>query len=176
MVDGYRGEGRLISRSARACLYARSCDLPGDEDGNGDADCDDRACMNTEACGPYPPSACEPDVITDLTLDELYVSNNEGAPRQTVGSCAGRGREQVYRFSPATSGVYCASTSARSTTRCSIYAECADPGRIACNDDFDRIRAAITFEADEGEPLFIFADSFRGDLANICSRSLRVSV
>ena len=167
IVDGYRGEGDfeiMISEGACPPIPREDCSQPGDEDGNGDADCDDRACMNTEMCGPYPPEACAPEAITELILNDDYVSNNEDAPRQTLGSCAGRGREQVYRFVPETSGTYCANTfGSEYDTVLYIRSECADPEtELVCNDDFDGIRAAVTFEAEAQEPLFIFADSFRG--------------
>lgn len=166
IIDGYRREGAFeLTLSEGSCTPPprEDCNEPGDEDNNGDADCDDRACANTEVCATNPPSACDELNIDEISLNRIYEANNEEAPREARGSCAGRGGERVYRFMPTESGTYCATTSGSEyDTVLYIRSECTMPDtELVCNDDFDGNRAAVTFEAEALTPYFVFVDSFR---------------
>ena len=101
-MDGFNASG-MYTLSIQPCsdvpVAAERCDVIGDEDANGLADCADPACFFDLIClfGPDP-SACDPLALEVITDFGSYQGSTLGAPSVDRGSCAGGGSERVYQL------------------------------------------------------------------------------
>ena len=165
IVDGFRREGAFtltISEGVCEPPPTEDCSQPGDEDGNGLADCEDRACIDTQMCTMEVPSVCEPSSLTTVGVG-TYTASALDAPQEVRGSCAGRGSEVAFIFTPEEERAYCLNTLGSTyDTVLYVRSECADAeSELACNDDFNGFNAAITLDATAQTPYFVFIDNFR---------------
>ncbi len=168
IVDGYRHEGEytlMISEGECPPAPEEICDQEGDEDFDGREGCEDFDCRFAESCLTDIPSACELDMMRDLSLGEVVSGSSMGAPMDLRGRCAGNGPEVVYRFIAPDDGDYCV-TSAGSEYDTVLYvrSQCFQPdSELGCNDDFNNIAATLSLRGEMGIEYFIILDSFRDE-------------
>ena len=170
-VEGYRGEGRYtLTFSEGECPPAPEelCDVPGDEDFDGREGCEDFDCRFEEECITEIPLACDPSQLSTLSEGEVLIGSNEEAPSDLRGSCAGVGREVVYRFDPTETGTYCIKTEGSEyDTVLYVRRQCYQPdSEVVCNDDFNDRTAAVTLEANVEETYYVILDTFRDEIGS----------
>ena len=146
------------------------CDLDGDEDLDGLADCDDPDCANALRCSMDPPPAdpgvaCEEALIVPIEGAGSYPGSTIGAPSSLFASCGGDadGAEVVHRFSSAAGGQFCASTSGSSfDTVLHIRSSCNEAlSEFGCDDDGAGAGASrLEFEVDPGGTAFLIVDGY----------------
>ncbi len=139
-----------------------------DNDGNGDIDCDDRACLSDPVCVTF--DTCpEIDLGSDLG-EAIYEGTTVGAGTDSFGTCGATGSAAGGALAPDVTHVWTAPTDGTFTfttagsaydTLMYAYTECG--GEVfACNDDVGGgLRtSSLTFGFEAGEEVILVVDGW----------------
>ena len=166
-VDSYGQSGEYtLDLSVGDCAprnIPERCDLSGDEDQNGLADCDDPVCADSIECiGPISALACDSSVLIPIDAWGTYVGDSSNAPSGESGSCGNTtGREQVYAVTPPSEGLMCAQVTMASFD-VTLYARlvCADPSsEVTCSEPDDTQITQVELSAESDVIYYFVIDS-----------------
>lgn len=119
-------------------------------------------CVNCNSCAP---DVCD-SVTTTPPSGGTFFGFTAG-PDSTSGLCGGSGPEDVYEWTPASSGLAHVDTCGSSfDTMLYVRELSCDPfaRELACNDDSDcGLQSRITFNVQAGTTYYVFVDGFGGD-------------
>lgn len=146
------------------CYVPEDCEMPGDEDGNGAADCEDPAC--SAKCTAMLDMACmKAEAITLAAGSVTKMGDTSAGSNLFVSSCTGSGaNEQIYHLTaPANqAGVVTLTLSSALDFGFYIRKECADPAaELNCTDlVFAGSDEVASLSLAKGESIFVFVDAF----------------
>jgi hypothetical protein len=164
-VDSFGRDGDYtISLSVGACeprSTPERCDLVGDEDLNGLADCDDPACAELIEClTPIGALACDPSALIPLDTWGTYMGDSSGAPSGESGTCGGSAQEVVYAITTPSNRPTCVQVNEASFD-VALYARSTctiETSELACDAPMGQQTAQIELNTLADVTSYVFVD------------------